>query len=71
MRFFLEIKEAKKKAEQQIRLWTAENLPEKAEIQNKSLKFSRSGNIIEVSVLLEVRQEIGIKQEAACSIVTE
>ena len=56
--------EAKKKAEQQIRLWTAENLPETAEIQNKSLKFSRSGNIIEVSVLLEVRQEIGIKQEA-------
>ncbi|MGN1414913.1 MAG: sporulation protein YqfD [Anaerovoracaceae bacterium] len=57
--------EAKRRAEQQIRLWTAENLPEKAEIQNKSLKFSRSGNIIEVSVLLEVRQEIGIKQEAA------
>ena len=55
--------QAKRKAEQQIRLWTKENLPESAEILKKSLKFSRFGNIIEVSVLLEVRQQIGTKQE--------
>lgn len=55
--------QAKRRTEQQIRLWTAENLPETAEIQKKSLKFSRVGNIIEVSVLLEVRQQIAIPQE--------
>ena len=55
--------QAKKKAEQQIRLWEKENLTETAEIIKKSLKFSRVGNIIEVSVLLEVRQQIAIPQE--------
>lgn len=55
--------QAKKRVRQQIRLWAAENLPEKAEILNNSLKFSRSGNIIEVSVLLEVRQQIASQQE--------
>lgn len=56
-------KQAERKAEQQIRLWAAENLPETAEILKKSLKFSRYGNIIKVSVLLEVRQQIAIPQE--------
>jgi tRNA G37 N-methylase Trm5 len=55
--------QANRKAEQQIRLWVKENLPETAEIEKKSLKFSRIGNIIEVSVLLEVRQQIAIPQE--------
>jgi len=55
--------QAKKKTEQQIRLWAAENLPENAEILKKSLKFSPDGNIIKVSVLLEVRQQIAIPQE--------
>ena len=55
--------QAMRKAEQQIRLWTKENLPETAEILNKSLKFSPDGNIIEVSVLLEVRRQIATPQE--------
>ena len=55
--------QAKRKAEQQIRTWEKENLPETAEILKKSLKFSRDGNIIKVSVLLEVRQQIAIPQE--------
>ena len=55
--------EVQTRTEQQIRIWAEENLPEKAEILKKSLKFSRNGNIIEVSVLLEVRQEIGTHQE--------
>lgn len=55
--------QAKKKAQQQIRAWAKENLPENAEIVKKSLKFSADGNIIKVSVLFEVRQQIGIQQE--------
>jgi len=55
--------EARRRAEQQIRAWTKENLPESAEILNKSLKFSSFGNIIEVSVLLEVRRQIASPQE--------
>lgn len=55
--------QAKKKVEQQIRAWAKENLPENAEIVKKSLKFSADGNIIKVSVLFEVRQQIGIQQE--------
>ena len=56
--------EVKKKAEQQIRIWTKENLPENAEIINKSLNFSYKENIIEVGVTLEVRRQIGIEEEA-------
>ncbi|MBR4410306.1 MAG: sporulation protein YqfD [Firmicutes bacterium] len=55
--------QAERKTEQQIRLWAKENLPERAEIINKSLKFFPDGNIIEVSVLLEVRQQIASPQE--------
>lgn len=55
--------QAERKTEQQIRLWMKENLSEKAEIINKSLKFFPDGNIIEVSVLLEVRQQIASPQE--------
>lgn len=55
--------EAERKLEQQIRLWAKENLAESAEILNKSLKFSRDGNIIEVCVTLEVRREIGTNRE--------
>lgn len=56
--------EAKSRVLQQIRIWAKENLPEHAEITNKSLKFSYKENIIEVGVTLEVRQQIGSKQEA-------
>lgn len=57
------IDEIKFKAGQQIRLWAKENLPENAEIINKSLNFTAKGNIIEVGVTLEVRQEITEEQE--------
>ncbi len=53
----------KAKAEQQIRLWAKENLPENAEILNKSLNFTAKENIIEIGVTLEVRREITEEQE--------
>ena len=56
-------KQAKAKAEQQIRVWAKENLPENAEIVKKSLNFIQKENIIEVGVTLEVRQQIGKEQE--------
>ncbi|MCI8348729.1 MAG: hypothetical protein HFE74_04725 [Firmicutes bacterium] len=56
-------KEIKAKANQQIRQWAKENLPEDAEILNKDLNFSYKENIIEVSVTIEVRQQIGEEQE--------
>ncbi|MBR5128752.1 MAG: sporulation protein YqfD [Firmicutes bacterium] len=52
-----------KKANQQIREWAQENLPEKAEILNKDLNFSYKENIIEVGVTIEIRQQIGEEQE--------
>jgi len=56
-------KEVRAKANQQIRQWVKENLPEDAEILNKDLNFSYKENIIEVGVTLEVRQQIGEEQE--------
>ncbi len=56
-------KEVQQKVEQQIRLWAEENLPEKAEITNKDLKFSYKENIIEIGVTIEVHQQIGEEQE--------
>lgn len=55
--------EIKAKAEQQIRRWAKENLPENAEILNKSLNFTPKENIIEIGVTLEVRREITKEQE--------
>jgi len=55
--------EIKAKAGQQIRLWAKENLPENAEILNKSLNFTPKENIIEIGVTLEVRREITREQE--------
>ena len=55
----------KAKADQQIRLWMKENLPENAEIINKSLNFSAKENIIEIGVTIEVRREITKEQETA------
>lgn len=51
------------KAEQQIRQWTKEKLPESAEILNKDLNFSYKENIIEIGVTIEIRQQIGVEQE--------
>ena len=53
------------KVNQQIRYWAKENLPENAEIFNKSLNFSYKENIISVGVTLEVRREITKEQEIA------
>lgn len=50
-------------ADQQIRLWMKENLPENAEIINKSLNFRAKENIIEIGVTIEVRCEITKEQE--------
>ena len=55
----------KAKTDQQIRLWMKENLPENAEIINKSLNFSAKENIIEIGVTIEVRREITKEQETA------
>ena len=56
-------KQAEAKAEQQIRIWAKENLPENAEIVKKSLNFTQKENIIEIGVTLEVRRQIGKEQE--------
>ena len=53
----------REKTEQQIRVWSKENLPENAEILNKDLNFSYKENIIEVSMTIEVLQQIGEEQE--------
>ena len=55
--------EAEAVLNQQIRLWAKENLPQKAEIINKSLNFCYKKNIIEIGVTLEVRREIGKEKE--------
>ena len=56
-------KQIEAKAEQQLRQWAKEMLPENAEILNKDLNFSYKENIIEVSMSLEIREEIGKEQE--------
>ena len=56
-------KQVQAKANQQIRQWAKENLPENAQILNKDLNFSYKENIIEVGVTIEVRLQIGIEQE--------
>lgn len=56
-------KEVRETVNRQIRLWAKENMPEKAQILNKDLKFSYKENIIEAGVTLEVRQQIGEEQE--------
>ena len=53
----------KAKANQQIRKWSKENLPENAEILNKDLNFSYKENIIEVTMTIEILQQIGEEQE--------
>ena len=55
--------QAEARANQQIRQWAKENLPENAQILNKDLNFSYKENIIEVGVTLEVRLQVGIEQE--------
>ena len=56
-------KQIEAKAEQQLRQWAKEMLPENAEILNKDLNFSYKENIIEIGMSLEIREEIGKEQE--------
>lgn len=47
----------------QVRTAIKENLPEKAQIINKSLNFAQRENIISVTILLETLEEIGKEKE--------
>ena len=53
----------KRVSDRVIRKFIKENCLEKAQITNKSLNFAVKKNIIEVSVIIETLQEIGIEQE--------
>lgn len=53
----------KRAADKMIRRYLKENLQNKAYIINKGLNFSQKENIIEVQVLFEAREKIGIEQE--------
>lgn len=52
-----------KETNKYIRQKMKENLKENTQILNKSLYFTQEKNIIEVTVMLETLQEIGIEQE--------
>lgn len=56
-------------AKEQIRWILKDNLPEKAQIVNNSLKFSVEENIIVVTVITEALEEIGL--ESPITIITE
>ncbi|MBR0596345.1 sporulation protein YqfD [Sinanaerobacter chloroacetimidivorans] len=55
--------ELSKDANRLARSLMKENIPEKAQILNKSLKFSPEENIIGVAVMLETLEEIGEEKE--------
>lgn len=55
--------ELKKVINTAVRQYAKENLPEKAQILNKSLNFSREKNIITIGVTLETLQQIGMEEE--------
>lgn len=55
--------EIKKTAFTQARQLQKENIPEKAQILNKSLKFEPKENIIEVIIMMQALEEIGEVQE--------
>lgn len=57
--------ELKKAVNAKIRQYAKENLPQKAQILNKSLNFSREKNIINIGVTLETLQTIGVEEEIA------
>ncbi|MEG1929905.1 MAG: sporulation protein YqfD [Anaerovorax sp.] len=54
-------KNLEKEANRILRGIIKENVPEKGQIINKSLKFTRKVNIIEVESLIEVIEEIGVE----------
>lgn len=53
----------KQAANQHLRTVMKEKIPEKAQILNKSLKFSSGVNIIRVAIMLETLEEIGAEKE--------
>lgn len=57
----------KKAAEAKLRAQIKENMPEDAQIINKSLKFSSEENIIVIYMQLEVKQKIGKEEEITFS----
>nr|WP_245156606.1 sporulation protein YqfD [Clostridium aminobutyricum] len=63
--------EIEKEVNKLVRKEIKEKLPENAQILNKSLYFTKEKNIIEVSVMIESLQEIGIEQEIVFGNQTE
>lgn len=55
--------ELRKTVNAAVRQYVKENLPQKAQILNKSLNFSREKNIITIGVTLETLQQIGMEKE--------
>lgn len=62
--YSFEIKEKDKgTAKNLLMQWIKKNIPENAQILNKSLNFSSLGNIIRVYGKIETRQKVGIEKE--------
>lgn len=61
--FFMEEGSTEEEANAHLRLWISENIPEKAQILNKSLNFDKKKNIIRVYGTIETRQLVGKEQE--------
>lgn len=60
---FADVNSTEKECNQKVREWIAENIPENAEILNKSLNFDKKENIIKVYGVIETRQKVGIEKE--------
>ena len=61
--FYLNHGEGKRQAEARVREWIKENIPEDAQILNKSLNFQQKENIMKVYGVIETRQQVGIEKE--------
>ena len=55
--------EGKRQAEARVREWIKENIPEDAQILNKSLNFQEKENIIKVYGVVETRRQVGEEKE--------
>lgn len=62
--YSFEIKEKDMETAKKLQMeWIKKNIPENAQILNKSLNFSTVGNIIKVYGKIETRQKVGIEKE--------
>lgn len=61
--FSLEPGEGKEVAEQRLRSWIKEKIPENAQILKKDFHFDRKKNIINVYGTVETRQRVGVEKE--------